>query len=109
MSEELRRVKRRDASGASGDDEPLHQTPAKRQRVSRACDQCRAAREKCDGIDPCFACASQNRHCSYNTNPKKRGIQPGYIRTLELALAWAFDRVPGSEEALGGLLTHESG
>lgn len=82
----------------------------KRQRVSRACDQCRAAREKCDGIQPlCFPCASQNRQCSWQEPKKKRGVQTGYIRTLELALGWIFDKIPGSEEALHGLLTHEGG
>jgi hypothetical protein len=78
--------------------------PVKRQRVSRACDQCRAAREKCDGIQPpCVSCASQNRLCTYNANPKKRGVQTGYIRSLELALALVFDRVPGAEETLDRL------
>ncbi|KAF2803850.1 uncharacterized protein BDZ99DRAFT_511955 [Mytilinidion resinicola] len=83
--------------------------PVKRQRVSRACDQCRAAREKCDGIQPmCFTCVSSNRDCSYTTNPKKRGIQPGYIRTLELALAWVFTNVAGSEAALNTMLTADN-
>ncbi|KAI1262777.1 hypothetical protein F5Y18DRAFT_144034 [Xylariaceae sp. FL1019] len=85
-------------------------TAPKRQRVSRACDQCRAAREKCDGIQPlCFACASQNRSCSWEEPKKKRGVQTGYIRTLEMALGWIFDKIPESEEALHGLLTHEGG
>jgi hypothetical protein len=47
---------------------------AKRVRVSRACDQCRAGREKCDGGQPaCHTCESQHRVCSYNEQPKKRG------------------------------------
>lgn len=83
---------------------------SKRQRVSRACDQCRAAREKCDGIQPaCFPCVSQGRSCTYQANPKKRGVQTGYIRTLELALAWMFENVARSEDALHNLLIHESG
>lgn len=82
----------------------------KRQRVSRACDQCRTAREKCDGIQPlCFPCASQNRSCSWEEPKKKRGVQTGYIRTLEMALGWIFDKIPESELALHGLLTHEGG
>ncbi|KAK4162320.1 hypothetical protein QBC43DRAFT_266390 [Cladorrhinum sp. PSN259] len=82
----------------------------KRQRVSRACDQCRAAREKCDGVRPqCFPCVSQNRPCTYEVNPKKRGVATGYIRTLELALAWVFDQVPGAEEALNTALAQENG
>ncbi|KAF3764216.1 hypothetical protein M406DRAFT_346466 [Cryphonectria parasitica EP155] len=84
--------------------------PVKRQRVSRACDQCRAAREKCDGIQPlCFPCVSQNRPCTYAANPKKRGVQTGYIKTLEVALAWLFEKVPGCEDALDNLLMHEGG
>ncbi|KAJ2986863.1 hypothetical protein NUW58_g4830 [Xylaria curta] len=82
----------------------------KRQRVSRACDQCRAAREKCDGIRPlCFPCASQNRLCTWEEPKKKRGVQTGYIRTLEMALGWIFDKIPESENSLHGLLTHEGG
>ncbi|ROW04709.1 hypothetical protein VMCG_04859 [Cytospora schulzeri] len=82
--------------------------PVKRQRVSRACDQCRAAREKCDGKQPvCFPCAFQKRACTYQSNPKKRGVQTGYIKTLEVALAWLFDKVPGTEDALENLLMHD--
>ncbi|KAI1848780.1 hypothetical protein JX265_013747 [Neoarthrinium moseri] len=104
-------MKRR-ASNPDDDHPEVQQPPTapKRQRVSRACDQCRAAREKCDGIQPlCFPCASQNRQCSWKEPKKKRGVQTGYIRTLELSLGWIFDKIPGSEEALHGLLTHEGG
>ncbi|KAK3904573.1 hypothetical protein C8A05DRAFT_13572 [Staphylotrichum tortipilum] len=84
--------------------------PVKRQRVSRACDQCRAARERCDGKQPrCFPCISQSRPCTYEVSPKKRGVQTGYIRTLELALGWVFEKVPGSEETLGALLSQPGG
>ena len=76
-------------------------TPAKRSRVSRACDQCRASREKCDGVKPvCHTCESQKRSCTYDEPPKKRGIQPNYIRTLELTLAWLFQTVPETQAAL---------
>ena len=89
---------------------PTPTLSAKRQRVSRACDQCRAAREKCDGVQPlCFSCVSQNRLCTYQASPKKRGVQTGYIRTLEIALGWVFEKVSGSEEALNAVLTHEGG
>ncbi|EME88512.1 uncharacterized protein MYCFIDRAFT_170117 [Pseudocercospora fijiensis CIRAD86] len=68
---------------------------AKRVRVSRACDQCRAGREKCDGGQPlCQTCEVQRRSCTYHEQPKKRGIQPNYIRTLELTLAWLFEKYP---------------
>ena len=82
--------------------------PAKRTRVSRACDQCRTAREKCDGGQPtCFTCLSSKRGCTYTTNPKKRGIQPGYIRVLELALATLFQRNAENERYLNDRLARE--
>lgn len=82
--------------------------PVKRTRVSRACDQCRLAREKCDGLQPtCSTCANQNRQCAYTTNPKKRGIQPGYIRSLELALAWLFQLNPENEQLLNDHLAQD--
>ncbi|KAF2712418.1 hypothetical protein K504DRAFT_203953 [Pleomassaria siparia CBS 279.74] len=79
----------------------------KRSRVSRACDQCRIAREKCDGVQPvCFTCAASKRECTYTTNPKKRGIQPGYIRSLELALTYLFQNTD-SEALLNKKLAQE--
>lgn len=56
----------------------------------------------------CFPCAFQKRNCTYQSSPKKRGVQTGYIKTLEVALAWLFDKVPGTEDALENLLTHDS-
>jgi hypothetical protein len=82
--------------------------PVKRTRVSRACDQCRVAREKCDGAQPvCSTCIDTKRRCSYTANPKKRGIQPGYIRTLELSLAYLFQQNPGNEALLNGELAKD--
>lgn len=98
-----------DDAGLSKDaDEPA--ATGKRQRVSLACDGCRTAREKCDGGRPqCATCMSQNRACSYTPASKKRGVQTGYLRTIELSLAWLFDQVPASEEALSRLLTQDGG
>ncbi|KAK4979625.1 hypothetical protein LTR28_003632 [Elasticomyces elasticus] len=42
-------------------------------------------------------------------NPKKRGIQPGYIRTLELTLAWVFSNVNRCEDILKADLALEGG
>jgi len=84
---------------------PDKQPGPKRSRVSRACDQCRASREKCDGGQPvCQTCTAQKRKCSYDEQPKKRGIQPNYIRTLELTLAWMFKTSPDCERALANSL-----
>lgn len=95
-----------EANGAAPSKRPgdaaEEQKPPKRTRVSRACDQCRASREKCDGSQPhCQSCLSQDRECTYNEAPKKRGIQPNYIRTLELLLAWSFEHSPDLQQDLG--------
>ncbi|KAK3622943.1 hypothetical protein LTR56_021884 [Elasticomyces elasticus] len=80
---------------------PDDQRILKKSRVSRACDQCRSSREKCDGTQPiCQTCASQRRECSYIEQPKKRGIQPNYIRTLEMTIAWLFRTYRSSERTL---------
>nr|OQO27311.1 hypothetical protein B0A51_04202 [Rachicladosporium sp. CCFEE 5018] len=93
--------KRAVSSGAATD------AQAKRSRVSRACDQCRASREKCvggTGGSSCQTCEAQNRQCTYDEPPKKRGIQPNYIRTLELALAWVIQYAPAAQVALSQAL-----
>ncbi|OAQ59605.1 fungal zn(2)-Cys(6) binuclear cluster domain-containing protein [Pochonia chlamydosporia 170] len=82
----------------------------KKRRVSLACDACRAAREKCDGGQPeCGTCVAQQRTCSYTPATKKRGVQTGYLRTIELSLAWLFDQIPECEESLHHLLNHGQG
>ncbi|XEV05960.1 hypothetical protein FSHL1_011247 [Fusarium sambucinum] len=89
---------------------PATTAPVKRQRVSLACDSCRTAREKCDGTRPhCGTCTAQNRPCSYTPASRKRGVQTGYLRTIELSLAWLFEQVPGCEGALHHLLTQDDG
>lgn len=97
-----RRAKDTEASSSKQEE----QARAKKKRVSLACDACRTAREKCDGGRPqCGTCRAQNRHCSYTPPLKKRGVQTGYLRTIELSLAWVFDNVPEAEEAMDHLLT----
>ncbi len=83
--------------------------PVKRFRVSRACDQCRTAREKCDGNQPsCHPCIESKRECTYTSNPRKRGLQPGYIRSLETTLAFIFQRHPEIEALVDRQLSQEN-
>lgn len=85
-------------------------TGNKRRRVSLACDACRTARERCDGGRPqCGRCVSQSRSCSYTPTSKKRGIQSGYLRAIELSLAWLLEKTPDNEEALHQLLVKDDG
>lgn len=80
----------------------------KRQRVSRACDSCRIKKDKCDGAQPvCSTCAALSRPCTYKSNPKKRGLPTGYLRTLELLWGMVFSKVKNSEEVVISLLKSE--
>ena len=89
---------------------PISTVKGKRKRVSLACDACRSAREKCDSDRPqCGTCVSQSRACSYTPRSKKRGLQTGYLRTVEKSLAWVFDNFPDSEVALHHALTRRRG
>lgn len=60
----------------------LQHTP--RKRVTQACHQCRARKDKCNGAKPaCSACKSRRKDCSYDAGIKKRGLPEGYVRDLE--------------------------
>lgn len=48
---------------------------SKRRRVTRACDECRKKKVKCDGKQPCIHCTVYNYDCTYN-QPTRRAI-PG--------------------------------
>jgi hypothetical protein len=83
--------------------------PVKRFRVSRACDQCRNAREKCDANQPsCSPCLDAKRSCTYTSNPKKRGLQPGYIRSLEMTLAYIFQQHTEIESSVHDQLAQDN-
>lgn len=79
--------------------------PSKRQRICRACDQCRRRKSKCDGEQPvCRICQAAGRNCSYQNGGGRRGLPTGYVRGLETALGLAFQHVPSSEKDLLELL-----
>lgn len=72
--------------------------PSKRQRIYRACDQCRRRKSKCDGEQPvCKICHAANRTCTYQTGGGRRGLPSGYVRSLEITLGLVLQTVPGSE------------
>jgi hypothetical protein len=85
--------------------------PPKRQRVSRACDACRTAKEKCDGARPhCGRCIAQKRQCGYSSPEKRRGIRTGYLRAIELTLGLLLERDAECEKILLGIIhEHEEG
>lgn len=57
--------------------------PRKRSKVSRACDECRRKKIKCDaqsdtGEAPCSSCARSSTRCLFSRVPQKRGPSKGY-------------------------------
>ncbi|CCE63622.1 hypothetical protein TPHA_0F01380 [Tetrapisispora phaffii CBS 4417] len=46
-------------------------TQKKRRRVTRACDECRKKKVKCDGQNPCIHCTVYSYKCSYDQPVKK--------------------------------------
>lgn len=75
-------------------------TPRKRSKVSRACDECRRKKVKCDassenGDETCSNCRRANVRCMFSRVPQKRGPSKGYIKELA-------DRINSIEGKLGG-------
>ncbi|KAI2468180.1 hypothetical protein F4781DRAFT_277785 [Annulohypoxylon bovei var. microspora] len=61
--------------------------PRKRSKVSRACDECRRKKVKCDaalesGEEPCSNCRRSAIRCMFSRIPQKRGPSKGYIKEL---------------------------
>lgn len=57
--------------------------PRKRSKVSRACDECRRKKVKCDassenGEELCSNCRRSNMNCLFSRVPQKRGPSKGY-------------------------------
>ncbi|KAF2148481.1 hypothetical protein K461DRAFT_297894 [Myriangium duriaei CBS 260.36] len=77
----------------------------KRQRISQACHRCRSKKYKCDGARPsCELCSKSNTTCSYNSVTKRRGLQTGYVKTIEALWGHLFTEVADSERVTRGLL-----
>ncbi|KAF2429349.1 hypothetical protein EJ08DRAFT_735111 [Tothia fuscella] len=58
-----------------------------RSKVSRACDQCRRKKIRCDATGEnetcsCTACKKSNLVCQFSRTPQKRGPSKGYIKEL---------------------------
>lgn len=60
---------------------------AKRNKVSRACDECRRKKIRCDASETephpiCTSCRRTNALCQFSRTPMKRGPSKGYIKEL---------------------------
>ncbi|KAI0123863.1 fungal-specific transcription factor domain-containing protein [Xylariales sp. AK1849] len=59
----------------------------KRRRVTRACDECRRKKIKCDGKQPCTHCQVYSYDCTYDKpSNRRRNPAPQYIEALESRL-----------------------
>ncbi|KAI0009162.1 hypothetical protein F4779DRAFT_384393 [Xylariaceae sp. FL0662B] len=66
---------------------PDNVPPRKRSKVSRACDECRRKKVKCDSAseisdEPCTNCRRSAIRCLFSRIPQKRGPSKGYIKEL---------------------------
>ncbi|RCH87475.1 hypothetical protein CU098_006704 [Rhizopus stolonifer] len=71
---------------------------SKRIKISRACDECRKRKVKCDGVQPCNRCRRSNTECVFAKLPPKRGPPKQYMENLE-------HRLQRVESALKNLTT----
>ena len=73
-------------------------------RTTRACDQCRAQKRRCDSAHPCHPCTKASLDCNYGAPVRKRGFPTGYVRIIEGLWSLVFRAVPGSQETALQLL-----
>ncbi|KAL9612286.1 MAG: hypothetical protein Q9167_003109 [Letrouitia subvulpina] len=56
----------------------------KRRRVTRACDECRRKKIKCDGKQPCTHCTVYSYECTFDQpSNRRRNPTPQYVESLE--------------------------
>ncbi|PNY23060.1 Stress gene activator [Tolypocladium capitatum] len=71
----------------SADPNAPSQPIQKRRRVTRACDECRRKKIKCDGKQPCTHCSVYSYECTYDKpSNRRRNPAPQYIEALESRL-----------------------
>lgn len=64
--------------------EPQMMPPRKRSKASRACDECRKKKVKCDALEDrdlselCSNCRRSGAECGFSRIPQKRGPSKGY-------------------------------
>ncbi|KAI1384697.1 fungal-specific transcription factor domain-containing protein [Hypoxylon trugodes] len=76
--------------GAESSSETPSAPLQKRRRVTRACDECRRKKIKCDGKQPCTHCQVYSYECTYDKpSNRRRNPAPQYIEALENKLSRA--------------------
>ncbi|KAL2259910.1 hypothetical protein VTK26DRAFT_6255 [Humicola hyalothermophila] len=91
--------------------------PRKRSKVSRACDECRRKKIKCDAqVDkvsemseqPCSNCRRSNAQCLFSRIPQKRGPSKGYIKELADRINTIEGKLNTSVESLDSIARRSS-
>ncbi|KXH27775.1 hypothetical protein CNYM01_06679 [Colletotrichum nymphaeae SA-01] len=102
-----RRTKKTKTDATEESDEGKTSRGKVRLRVTRACNECRRRKDRCDGIRPsCNSCLSIGRSCSYGP-AKKRGLRTGYVRALELLLGMIVNTIDDVDDWLAAVLDGE--
>ncbi|KAK0617090.1 hypothetical protein B0T14DRAFT_433968 [Immersiella caudata] len=89
---------------------PVDNTPPrKRSKVSRACDECRRKKIKCDAQSdaieqPCTNCRRSSAQCLFSRVPQKRGPSKGYIKELADRINTIEGKLVGSVDILEGAM-----
>ncbi|KAG2232964.1 hypothetical protein INT48_008057 [Thamnidium elegans] len=62
-------------------------TNPKRQKIVKACKDCRRRKVKCDGATPCGTCRKSSIQCIFESTSPKRGTSKHYVESLENRLS----------------------
>ncbi|KAI9315896.1 hypothetical protein BX666DRAFT_265899 [Dichotomocladium elegans] len=65
---------------------PATNAQNRRNKTTRACDECRKRKVKCDGVQPCARCRKSETPCVFAKIPPKRGPPKQYVELLEQRL-----------------------
>ncbi|TEY40873.1 hypothetical protein BOTCAL_0416g00050 [Botryotinia calthae] len=88
--------------GPQYEDDSISPAGRKRSKVSRACDECRRKKIRCNANEPgnediCSNCKRVGVHCQFSRQPMKRGPSKGYIKELADRINTLEGQVQGSE------------
>ncbi|RSL67688.1 hypothetical protein CEP51_012619 [Fusarium floridanum] len=77
-------------------------------RASRACEECRRRRVKCDSKKPrCSTCSHFDRRCETRPPSRKRGLPTGYVRAIECLLGQMMQSSDHGRDIALGILNQE--
>ncbi|RMJ07954.1 hypothetical protein BHE90_013543 [Fusarium euwallaceae] len=77
-------------------------------RASRACEECRRRRVKCDSTKPrCSTCSHFDRRCETRPPSRKRGLPTGYVRAIECLLGQMMQSSDHGRDVALGILHQE--